>query len=698
MKTRSVMKRYRMFLPALGVASALLATASGASAMTKSQGQTNIATKAAANTWVGTPTPPAAVLPAVTGCSQAGPCAGWYESFTGWASIYTFDPSGPGNTHTVGGLILNAYNGLSAANGLLHYPITDELDTPGGRKQRFQGGTLYWKASAPAAYEVNGWIEAKWNALGATTSALGFPTSHETNWGSGKINWFEGGMVIWDGVAGSWGADAWPVLEAPSRNPTGTSNGTWITARRPMATTTEVFGCGFSPNAYVAFFTNNLTSRSFVKLQQANASGCVTTTFGAIGPSFWSNGVATIEASDGPHYAVHGLAESAPECEGTNGDFGAVSYFMAYKTDTTTYCVDPTWWKAHHQDFRAFDLAFPDDAYARLEENFGVSMQGLPFKVEVGPWKDKMGATQTGCNVAHTGTAFGAGMFLGEDCFLQLPGNSASGAYVFLAQEIVNNFTGGVAGVWPTDWWADHRSPFPTVVNWHLLDELGKTEAYNNNYVYNHGSPSPDQVGTTGTLWDPQTDMFEEIRIIKPGWTGFLTMFQALQHDGILFQDLRDPPTYTAQSTWVSGNPSELLADYVIAYMSLGHGVNLTNKAILYGVGHHPEMFVGGVLVNCWRIKGGCDPADGNVEAYWQDYTPNSVKVDAIADAHCRLAAADAQGAGGTALGTAYDNLQKGNFTLATVAGFPGVCGAGCPSECGCNHTTNRCVAPWNGN
>src|SRR5262249_36525653 len=60
--------------------------------------------------------------------------------------------------------------------------------------------------------------------------------------------------------------------------------------------------------------------------------------------------------------------------------------------------------------------------------------------------------------------------------------------------------------------------------------------------------------------------------------------------------------------------------------------------------------------------------------------------VDAIADAHCALAAN-----GMPAKDVA--SFRAGSY--ASVA--PGPCGATCPAECGCASASNQCVASWRG-
>ncbi|MBS3695692.1 phospholipase A2 [Rhodococcus qingshengii] len=96
-------------------------------------------------------------------------------------------------------------NGWEA--GPLKYPTTDEIvNSDGlGRRQEFQGGTVYWKLNE--AYFVGGAIRDKWNGLGAEgdDGLLGYPTSDETILpdGQGRMNHFERGVVYWNPTTGA---------------------------------------------------------------------------------------------------------------------------------------------------------------------------------------------------------------------------------------------------------------------------------------------------------------------------------------------------------------------------------------------------------------------------------------------------------------------------------------------------------------
>ncbi|TSD99812.1 hypothetical protein FOS14_11245 [Skermania sp. ID1734] len=91
-------------------------------------------------------------------------------------------------------------NGWEA--GVLGYPTTDEIVNPDpvapiGRRQVFQGGTIYWKLNE--AYYVTGSIRDKWGQTGWEQGFLGYPMSDEIKLpdGQGRMNRFEHGVIYW---------------------------------------------------------------------------------------------------------------------------------------------------------------------------------------------------------------------------------------------------------------------------------------------------------------------------------------------------------------------------------------------------------------------------------------------------------------------------------------------------------------------
>lgn len=103
-------------------------------------------------------------------------------------------------THEVHGCIYYEYQHLvshgvpsGGTDGLLGFPITDEMSVPGGRVSYFaghgtpcngggpykSGGAVYYNSTTAETHEVHGCIYQKYISLGGPTSKLGFPISDE---------------------------------------------------------------------------------------------------------------------------------------------------------------------------------------------------------------------------------------------------------------------------------------------------------------------------------------------------------------------------------------------------------------------------------------------------------------------------------------------------------------------------------------
>ncbi len=685
------------------------------------QAQTNILGEAAQPKYSFVGSLEGSISPAISGCPQAGPCAGWFGIYSNWADIFTWaDGTTSGQTHPVGGMILNGYNWFGAANGF-GFPLTDELDTPyyTGRYQAFQGGNIYYKWNAAGSYEVGGWIGIKYSNLGTTTSALGFPTGNESNYVNGSIhgryNTFEYGVLIWDGDAGSWQADTWPVFTVPTAS---TRSGAWIVGR-PVSTTAPSYdlqGCGFTRSAQVTVFVNNMTQQSFLTTAVTDATGCFEVTTPTIPGAFDNSNVATFEAADTNGYrAAVGVGwGTATDCFASKSDVGPINYYMVARSAESIWCVDPNFWKPSKAQLLAYDYLYPDKLIGQLQADLGGTFQG-PVTVRVGPKADSTNTVQTDCFGASTdaGTLAPAGVQIPQGCFddpYQAPNGdptTTAWASIYIMQEITNTYTGQVTGGgWPTDWWADHKSPFPTFVNWSVLGEVSTAansidlaDASAIEFAYNHGTgpggnasvdSDPYYDSGYGPNWDPQTLLFAQVKASGGGWQVFAKMFQLMREDGIDFGN----GAFT--------NPSELLSEYVVAYMSLALGADYTAVASAYGVGERPYYYDAGVKLDCWLQYAGGAPVAGcasvnYVDATkqtvqvntrpWPGYTLQSANVVEIADAHCAVSTGYP-----VALQALQDGVPGAAIQLVQIEGGEV---SSCPSECVYSPTTLHCTAPW---
>ncbi|MBS1811870.1 MAG: M4 family metallopeptidase [Acidobacteria bacterium] len=125
---------------------------------------------------------------------------GRFNHFVG-GSIYWTPATG---AHEVHGAIRSKWASLGWECSFLGFPLTDESVTPDGigRYNHFQGGSVYW-TPATGAHEVHGAIRDKWASLGWERSALGYPTSDEQAYASGRVSNFQGGRIYWFPVIGT---------------------------------------------------------------------------------------------------------------------------------------------------------------------------------------------------------------------------------------------------------------------------------------------------------------------------------------------------------------------------------------------------------------------------------------------------------------------------------------------------------------
>jgi len=113
---------------------------------------------------------------------------------------------------------------------------------------------------------------------------------------------------------------------------------------------------------------------------------------------------------------------------------------------------------------------------------------------------------------------------------------------VISAQELVNLFTGSVTSGWPTDWWANHRSPFPIMVAVEIVRDLG--------YLQEASDYDLDFQKDPLYMWHKNLK-------VSHGWDVYRNMLSAMKMDQIRLDQ-------------VGENPSPTLTNYVLAYMKIG--------------------------------------------------------------------------------------------------------------------------------
>jgi uncharacterized protein with LGFP repeats len=102
----------------------------------------------------------------------------------------------------VRGAIRDKWFSMAAERGLLGMPIGGEFFANGRWGSRFANGSIYF-AGATGAHEVHGEIHRVYAANNYAEGQLGMPLTDEVNgagdWAGGKVSFFVGGSIVWDG-------------------------------------------------------------------------------------------------------------------------------------------------------------------------------------------------------------------------------------------------------------------------------------------------------------------------------------------------------------------------------------------------------------------------------------------------------------------------------------------------------------------
>lgn len=188
--------------------------------------------------------------------------------------------------------------------------------------------------------------------------------------------------------------------------------------------------------------------------------------------------------------------------------------------------------------------AYADKAFDTLCKNWGMKPPKSKYILLVNP-QPGGGFAAGDIGEAH-GLVSTSGDRPGIGCSYDAFSGTANGikaywAHILITHEMVNLFTGQiVSGGWPTDWWADHRSPFPYMTAVSIESELVP------NMAVFHARDGHDKL-----IW-----MFDGLRKTY-GWAMFRKAFKTAIEDGVNWDRFGE-------------NPSALRTAYVCAYLQLG--------------------------------------------------------------------------------------------------------------------------------
>jgi len=344
------------------------------------------------------------------------------------------------------------------------------------------------------------------------------------------------------------------------------------------------------------------------------------------------------------------------------GYAGGIHYVQAYASAQTQWCIDPGMWSVHPDVYENF-FPYGDSVVTELQALFNVSPQGLPLTIEV---KQPFGG-------ASTGSDFGTGITVTGDAYYTSFTNPATGqtvagfwGYLLTLHESINVWTGVISGGWPSDWWADDRSPFPNSMDYHIMQDIGTKQ--NNSTLLAAAAAQHERFGDAGQPgYDSEVGLFDTLYDATntdtkySGFTGFEDAFQLAEEDGLSWPNVSGDSSYTGDN-----DHSARLSEYVIAYLQLGFvaGSDLTQ----------PVFTTDGV---------------GTLDTQITPYTVDPSAVRAVATAHCSIRAAAAAGQNTSSQLAA---LQSGNYQNAIATGGSEIT---CPGECAWSALSSQCIAPW---
>ncbi|WP_185981901.1 LGFP repeat-containing protein [Skermania sp. ID1734] len=192
----STVRRWACFAAALIVTALITAGCSGADNDSRSTGEISNSAKAGI-------TSEKSKANATVSAAKSSQVAAPTQPFGSKVTPESPNPAGTANGHLpVSGQILDKYNSLGGAHGVLGAPTGPQQPTPGdGTYQDFTGGTIY-RSDSTGAHAVLGAIRTAYQDAGGPGGKLGFPTSDETDTDSGKKSTFQHGTITWNSSDG----------------------------------------------------------------------------------------------------------------------------------------------------------------------------------------------------------------------------------------------------------------------------------------------------------------------------------------------------------------------------------------------------------------------------------------------------------------------------------------------------------------
>jgi len=274
-----------------------------------------------------------------------------FQTFEGGSLVQHLSGSRNGQIFEVHGAIHRRWELSGFAGCPLGLPTSDETTAQPsgasgstGKLNQFQGGQIYWKTGAAAAYQVHGAIYQAYVSLGGSASWLGFPVSNEFLSNGRARSDFEGGYITTlDGTT----YQAFTYSGCPrsaSASPTSGPVGTTVTI-----TGDNFNGVGtvrFANNAAAAFVVNS-SDRITATVPAGAGTGPITVVKG--GCASVETGTFTVNTSQTPTLQFASASYSVGEGDGVavitvtrSGGTGTLGVNYATSNGTATAGSDYT--------------------------------------------------------------------------------------------------------------------------------------------------------------------------------------------------------------------------------------------------------------------------------------------------------------------------------------------------------------------
>jgi hypothetical protein len=366
---------------------------------------------------------------------------------------------------------------------------------------------------------------------------------------------------------------------------------------------------------------------------------------------------------------------------GNCGTAGGIDYVMTYQSALSEWCIDTNFYAANYSTFYNGPFyAYSNAVIADLRSLFQkANLPSQAFIVEV---KQPFGGASTGCD-------FGGGSYCNTvtgDAYYNTFNDPVTGAaingywgYLLTLHEAINVHTGFVSGGWPTDWWADDRSPFPNAFDYEIMEAIGT--AQNNQTLLLSATAQKnrfDNESQNPSGYDPEVAMFinffAQFCTGSPcsGFPAYTNAFNYVVEDGISWPNVSGDTNFTGDNDF-----GAQLSEYVIAYLQMGFGTTTdqTQTFVNDGVGSYDLPSQG---FNC---------PSSDPQCAYPPYTVDPTALWEVAAAHCSIQAAKGAGVNVSAQ---LSDLQSGNYQNAIATGGTQ---ATCPSEC--SWSASQCVPLW---